>query len=85
MDKKVEVTEDQLLDIYINGFCSGAYSALCTLNQRATDWEHNFAHALGRLAYDDPLGREEIRKQVEEALAGRDSGPVVWTVPVQPE
>ena len=74
-------SEAPLLDVYLNGFCTGFASALTSLRcpTDIADRESDVACAAIRA---DPLAREAILREIAEALSGIDSGPHDLTVRV---
>lgn len=67
---------DELVNVFLDGFMSGAGSALATV---AGSHDHPVVLALAsRLVHtmaDDPLSREEIRMAIADRLTGRDIPP----------
>lgn len=66
--------DEMLLYIYLDGFVSGAFSALRVKTEMSDDDIGETAQGLGFGLMEDPIGRAEILAEVYERLAGQDSG-----------
>lgn len=71
---------DLLMLVWLDGYGSGANSALLTATQGRMPRQvsDGMARRLTQGIWDNPLSREEIRNEVRERLTGRDSGTKEW-------
>lgn len=70
-----------LIDLYMNGFVTGASSALATYTKADDATADRLTDHLAEGLRADPLAIEQVRRQVAETFAGIDSGEVTWTLP----
>lgn len=67
---------EALLAVYLDGFCTGAGSALATLTPSIPEEERDrFVMWLAEGAAADPALAETMREEIMERLNGIDTGP----------
>lgn len=69
----------RLIDLWVDGFCSGAASAAVQIGvseEKADD----FADAHATALRSDPLAMAVVEQQVKEWMTDTDSGPKSFTV-----
>lgn len=83
---------NMLIDIYMDGFVSGAASAAVTLlsmGRQPNANDEQIGEQLSQKAADairaDPLAVECVRNEITERLAGIDSAPKGFSLPNVPE
>lgn len=74
---------EQLVNVYLDGMCSGVASALASVAPKAPlhDRDH-FAQELVATVRRSPLALEGVRQEIRERLRGEDSGPYEFTLPL---
>jgi hypothetical protein len=70
----------KLVDIWLDGFTSGASSMAATLG-RDGDRADALAQWLVAGIRSDPLAVEQVRREIFERMAGVDSGLKAWELP----
>jgi hypothetical protein len=70
-----------LIDLYLNGFTTGASSALATYTKADDATADRCVDHLTQGLRDDPLAIELVRQQIAETFAGIDTGEKTWTLP----
>lgn len=74
-----------LIDIYMNGFITGAASALATYTSADDATADRLCDQLTSGLRDDPLAIETVRREIAEQFAGVDTGEKTFTIPVPKE
>lgn len=72
----LQVTDEDLISIYLSGVSTGVGSALATWAKDLDDDAQtaNASRLLSKMVRD-PIAMEEVYNQIKEILEGEDSGP----------
>lgn len=80
---------NKMIDIFLNGFVSGAASGVATILQsfapslpNIDEMADTVSDSLVAAIRTDPLAIEELRREIAEELLGTDSGPKSFTLPL---
>lgn len=71
---------NMLIDIYMDGFMTGASSALATYTRVEDATADRLCEHLTSGLRDDPLAVETIRREISERFQGIDSGEKTFTL-----
>lgn len=79
-----EAALDLIVAVYLDGYLSGAASALRTFTKASDAAADGAAEALTAALAGDRIAFEEVRHEVMERLTGRDSGPKLYEIRANP-
>jgi len=72
---------NMLIDVYLDGFTTGAASALATYTKADDATADRLCEYLTTGLRDDPLAIETVRREIGERLAGIDTGEKNLIIP----